>query len=393
MFSKLLIKKFIKNNENYSDEKVRSSYGYLASVIGIISNLILFVVKFVIGFITGSIAITADAFNNLSDVLSSVITIIGFKLALAPADKEHPFGHGRMEYVSAFIVSFMVMVVGFEFLKSSIERIFNPSIVKFDLIPFILLIITIFVKLWLGYFNMSIGKKINSSAIKASGMDAFGDVFTSTCVAISFLAVKFTTIPVDAYVGGFVSLFIIYAGLSLLKETISSLLGEAPDPEFVKQIVAELMQYKNVIDVHDLIIHNYGVGTAMASVHVEFPADVDIIQMHNIIDQAEREMSEKHRLLLTIHMDPIYVAKGETAEVKEQILKMVEYNPILKSMHDFRIVEKDDSIDLRFDIVVHFSKSKNIMTDEEIIASIKETIKAGHPKYNCIITLDRDYTE
>lgn len=393
MFSKILIKKFIKDSENYTDEKVRSSYGYLASIIGIISNIILFIVKFIIGFITGSIAITADAFNNLSDVLSSVITIVGFKLSQAPPDKEHPFGHGRMEYISAFIISFMVMLVGFEFLKTSIERILNPSLVKFELIPFILLIITVFIKLWLGYFNISIGKKINSSAIKASGMDAFGDVFTSSCVAISFLASKFTAIPIDAYVGGFVSLFIIYAGISLLKETVSSLLGEAPDPEFSKQIVDELMQYENVIDVHDLIIHNYGVGNAMASVHIEFPANVDIIEMHNIVDQAEREMSEKHKLLLTIHMDPIYIAEGETATVKEKILKMIEYNPLLKSMHDFRIVEKKDKIDLRFDIVVNFTKAKTIMADEEIIKSIKATIEKEHPKYNCIITLDRDYTE
>ncbi|WP_297521644.1 cation diffusion facilitator family transporter [uncultured Clostridium sp.] len=393
MFSKILIKKFVENNENYKDEKVRSSYGYLASVIGIISNLILFVIKFVIGFITGSIAITADAFNNLSDVLSSIITIVGFKLAQAPPDKEHPFGHGRMEYISAFIISFMVMIVGFEFLKTSIERILNPSIVKFALLPFILLIITIFVKLWLGYFNTSIGKKINSSAIKATGMDAFGDVFASTCVAISFLAVKFTTVPVDAYVGGLVSFFIIYAGLSLLKETISSLLGEAPDPEFVEQITNELMEYNNFIAIHDLMIHNYGVGNTVASVHVEFPADVNIIDMHNTIDQAEREISEKHKLLLTIHMDPIYIAKGETVIVKDKLLKMIEYNPLLKSMHDFRIIEKKDSIDLRFDIVVHFAKSKNIMSDDEIINSIKNTIKAEHPKYNCIITLDRDYTE
>ncbi|MGL5575020.1 MAG: cation diffusion facilitator family transporter [Sarcina sp.] len=393
MFSKILIKKFVKDSENYTDEKVRSSYGYLASIIGIISNILLFIVKFIIGFITGSIAITADAFNNLSDVLSSIITIIGFKLAQAPPDKEHPFGHGRMEYISAFTISFMVMLVGFEFLKTSIERILNPSLVKFELIPFILLIITVFVKIWLGYFNTRIGKKINSGAIKASGMDAFGDVFTSSCVAISFLASKFTTIPIDAYVGGFVSLFIIYAGFSLLKETINSLLGEAPDPEFSKQIINEIMNYENVIAVHDLIIHNYGVGNAIASIHVEFPADVDIIKMHNIIDQAEREMSEKHKLLLTIHMDPIYVAKGETAIIKEKILTMIEYNPILKSMHDFRVIENNGITDLRFDIVVAFTKAKNIMTDEEIIQSIKKNIEKEYPKYNCIITLDKDYTE
>ena len=391
MFSNLLISKFVPNHREVTNEKVRSSYGYLASIVGIISNIVLFIIKFTIGFLTGSIAITADAFNNLSDVLSSIITIAGFKLSQAPPDKEHPFGHGRMEYISAFVVSFIVIIVGLEFLKSSGERIFNPSIVEFQLIPFILLILTVFVKIWLGFFSTRIGKKINSSAIKASGMDAFGDVFASTCVAISFLAVKFTTLPIDAYVGAIVSLFIIYAGVSLLRETISSLIGEAPDPEFVEEIENAIKSYKYITDVHDVIIHNYGVGRAMASLHVEFPADVDIIEMHNIIDQAEREISAKYNLYLTVHMDPIYIPEGESALVKEKIMQMVDYNPLLKSMHDFRIIQCSDRIDLRFDIVVDYIKAKNIMTDSDIITSIYSRVKLEHPNYNCIITLDKEY--
>lgn len=391
MFSNLLIKTFVPNNKEITNEKVRSSYGYLASIVGIISNIILFIIKFSVGFISGSIAITADAFNNLSDVLSSVVTIVGFKLSKAPPDKEHPFGHGRMEYISAFIVSFLVIIVGLEFFKSSIERILNPAPVKFDLLPFILIILTVFVKLWLGYFNTKIGKKINSGAIKASGLDAFGDVFTSSCVALSFLAAKYTQFPIDGYVGGFVSLFIIYAGITLLKETISSLLGEAPDPEFVEELEKAILSYKYINGVHDIIIHNYGVGRAMASLHVEFPADVDILEMHDIIDLAEREISQNFNLYLTVHMDPIYVPKGEYAIIKDKISKMVEYNPLLKSMHDFRICNEDNKTIIRCDIVIDSEKSKKIMSDKEIVDSIVNNVKNDYPQYECLITLDRDF--
>lgn len=207
MFSNLIIKTFIKDYKNTENESVRSSYGYLASIVGIIVNIILFLIKFSVGLISASIAITADAFNNLSDAGSSVITMIGFKLAKMPADKEHPFGHGRIEYISALIVAFMVMLVGFQFTKSSIERILNPTPVTFEVIPFILLVVSIFFKFWLSRFNKLTGNRINSSALKAASVDALGDVFTSTCVVISFLAAKFTTFPIDGYIGVIVSLF------------------------------------------------------------------------------------------------------------------------------------------------------------------------------------------
>lgn len=391
MFSNLLIKMFIKNPNKLEDETVRTSYGYMASIVGVIANIILFVVKLMIGLITASIAITADAFNNLSDAISSVITIVGFKFAAMPADKEHPYGHGRFEYIAALIVAFIVMIVGFEFARTSFERIIHPSPVKFSLIPFILLIVTIFIKIWLSIFNKTIGKKINSAALKASALDALGDVFASTCVAISLLLAKFTSFPIDGYVGVAISLFIIYAGISLIKETINPLIGEAPDPEFVKKIEEKILSYKYISSVHDLIIHNYGVGKSMASIHVEFPSDVDILEMHNIIDEAEREMSEHYNLYLTIHMDPIYLAKGQHAIVKSEIEKMVEYNPIIKSMHDFRIIECSDRTDLRFDIVVNGNKSKNVMTDEELISFIKTEIESKYPTYKIIITIDKEF--
>lgn len=393
MFSSLLIKIFVKNPNDFENETVRNSYGYMACVVGIISNIILFITKLLIGLVTASIATIADAINNLFDAISSIITIIGFKLSAMPADKEHPYGHGRFEYIAALIVAFLVMIVGFEFAKSSIERILHPSPVHFKLIPFILLVITVFIKIWLSAFNMKIGKTINSSALKATALDALGDVFASGCVALSLLAAKFTTIPIDGYVGVGVSLFIIYAGFSLIKETIDPLLGEAPDPELVKRLETKLLSYKYVTAVHDLIIHNYGVGKSMASIHVEFPSDVDILEMHNIVDEAEREVSELYGLFLTIHMDPIYAVKGEHAIIKSEIEKMVAYNPIIKSMHDFRIIECSDRTDLRFDLVVNASKSKKVMTDQELISFMKTELETKYPNYRVIITIDKEFDE
>ena len=267
MLSNFLIKSFIKNSEDIENEQVRNKYGNLAGIVGIISNLALAITKIIVGFITSSVSITADGFNNLSDTASSAITIIGFKLANRPADKEHPFGHGRVEYISALIVAFMVMLVGLQFIKSSIDRILNPVTIRFEVIPFILLFISVIVKIWLSRFNKFIGEKINSAALKATALDALGDVFTSSCVLISFLASRYTVLPIDGYVGLVVSAAILYAGFSLVRDTISPLLGEAPDENLVKNIKEGVLSYKHIIGVHDLIIHNYGVGRCMASIH------------------------------------------------------------------------------------------------------------------------------
>lgn len=392
MFSNFIIKKFIKNYNDTENEDVRSAYGYLASVVGIIVNIMLFLVKFSVGLIASSIAITADAFNNLSDAGSSVITMIGFKLAKMPADKEHPFGHGRIEYISALIVAFMVMLVGFQFTKSSIERILNPTPVNFDLIPFILLVISIFFKFWLSRFNKTTGNKINSSALKASSVDALGDVFTSTCVVVSFLAAKFTTFPIDGYIGVIVSLAILYAGFTLIKETINPLLGEAPDPELAKNIRNMVLSYDNVIGVHDLIIHNYGVGKCMASIHAEIPSDINVMKIHDIIDVAEREISKKLKIYLVIHMDPICLENEEIRKTKAEIDKIIKYNPLVESMHDFRIVGEGANKNLIFDIVVNPEKLKKVMTELDLKNSIIEAVKEIHPQYDCIITIDKDFT-
>lgn len=391
MISNFLVKSFIKNNEDTKNPKVRNSYGTLGGVIGIIINFILFVIKFSVGMLVGSIAISADAFNNLSDAASSIITIIGFKMSNKPADAEHPFGHGRIEYLSALLVAFMVMLVGVQFVKSSIERIMNPEVITFELIPFILLLISIGFKVWLSTFNRFIGNKINSSALKAAATDALGDVFTSSTVVISFLLAKFTSLPIDGYIGIFVALAILYAGFGLVRETLNPLLGEAPDPELVNELYEKVLAYPLISGVHDLIVHNYGPGRIIASLHAEIPADVDIMEIHNVIDKAEREISADLNLHLVIHMDPICVLTDEIKETWDYVEKILRKYPEIKSMHDFRIVGEGDIKNLIFDIVLEASESGNKKKQEKMIADIKTSIKKEHPQYNCVITVDYDF--
>ncbi|MBE6087588.1 MAG: cation transporter [Clostridium beijerinckii] len=391
MFFELIVNKFVKDNSNVKDDKVRNSYGMLGGIIGIVVNIILFIIKLSVGLIVSSIAIMADAFNNLSDAASSLITILGFKLSNKPADREHPFGHGRIEYLSALIVAFMVMVVGLQFIKSSFERIVNPSPVIFELVSFILLIVSIFFKIWLSRFNKFVGEKINSSALKASSADALGDVFTTTCVAISFLASKFTSFPIDGYIGMFVALFIVYAGFNLVKDTINPLLGEAPDPELVESIERMVLSYDNILGSHDLIVHNYGPGKCMASIHAEIPGNINVVDIHEVIDKAEREISKALKIYLVIHIDPICIIEGEVKEAYDEILSIIEKYDYIESIHDFRVVGEGDIKNLIFDVVIEPSKELSI-TDTELINIISEGVKKYHPSYSCVITIDKHYT-
>ena len=388
MITNYLIKTFVKDNENIDNIKVRNTYGNLAGAIGILVNVLLFAIKLSVGLLAGSVAVMADAFNNLSDAASSIITIIGFKMANKPADAEHPFGHGRIEYISALIVSFLVMLVGLQFIKTSLERITNPATVKFEVIPFFLLLISIFFKLWLSKFNKNIGHKINSSALKAAATDALGDVFTSSTVVISFLLAKFTQFPLDGYIGVFVSCAIIYSGYGLIKETLNPLLGEAPDPELVNSISDMVMSYDKITGIHDLVVHNYGPGRIMASIHAEIPADIDVITIHNIIDTAEREISEKLNIYLVIHMDPICVDNTEVTDARKVVEDVLKTYPLVKSLHDFRVVGEHDIKNLIFDIVVNPSDLNECFTKEKLAKFIENDIKKHYPEFNCVITVD-----
>lgn len=388
MITDYLIKTFVKDNEKVDNIKVRNAYGNLAGAIGIIVNVLLFAIKLSVGLLAGSVAVMADAFNNLSDAASSIITIIGFKLANKPADAEHPFGHGRIEYISALIVSFLVMLVGLQFVKSSLERITNPATVKFEVIPFLLLLVSIFFKLWLSKFNKSICHRINSSALKAAATDALGDVFTSSTVVISFLLAKFTQFPLDGYIGVFVACAIIYSGYGLIKETLNPLLGEAPDQVLVSNISDMVMSYENINGIHDLVVHNYGPGRIMASIHAEIPSDIDVMTIHHIIDTAEREISKKLNIYLVIHMDPICVDTDEIVDARKVVEDVLKTYPSVKSLHDFRVVGENDIKNLIFDIVVNPQDLNDCFTKEKLAKFIERDIKKLHPQFNCVITVD-----
>ncbi|GLC29415.1 cation diffusion facilitator family transporter [Clostridium omnivorum] len=393
MFSKFLVSRFIKNNQDVKDEGVRASYGFLAGVVGIIINLLLFAVKLTVGLISKSIAVTADAFNNLSDAASSVITIVGFKMANKPADKEHPFGHGRIEYISALIVSFMVLLVGLQFVKSSFDRILHPSPIIFELIPFVLLLLSILAKIWLSRFNGFIGKTIDSNALKASSFDALGDVFTSSTVALSFVISRFTSFPIDGYIGMLVALFILYSGFSLIKDTLSPLLGEAPDKELVENIKKGVLSYDHINGVHDLVIHNYGPGRCMASIHAEVPCDISIVSIHEVIDKAERELSKKLNIYLVIHMDPVNTNDIEINATRKEVVKLLKQFPIVKSMHDFRVVGEGEKKNLIFDLVIEHTKVFSTKDEEALRNDFNNALKQLHPLYNSVITVDKNYTD
>ena len=388
MFSNFLVKRFVKNYDNVSDVKVRSAYANLAGIVGIVTNLMLFIIKLSVGLLSNSVSILADAFNNLSDAASSIITIVGFKMANKPADAEHPFGHGRIEYITAMIVSFMVMLVGLQFVKTSFQKIINPTPVTFELLPFILLLISIGFKFWLSKFNKSIGNKINSSTLKATATDAMGDVFTSTTVVISFLISKFTTLPIDGYIGIVVALAIVYSGFSLIKETLSPLLGEPPDPVLVSDITDMVMSYENITGIHDLIVHNYGPGRIMASIHAEIPSNIDIMEIHHIIDTAEREISKKLNIYLVIHMDPICVDTDEIIEARNMVQDVLSKYEEVKSFHDFRVVGDHDKKNLIFDIEVCPKCLANESSSSQLLSNIEKDIKKKSPEYRCVITVD-----
>ncbi len=389
MFAKWLIKRLEKQEE--TREEGRERLIFISGLIGILANILLFGVKFGVGWLAGSIAVMADAFNNLSDTASSVVTIVGVKLANRPADKEHPHGHGRIEYISALIVAFMVMLVGVQFIQSSVGRILNPSEVRFEWVSFLLLFVSVLVKVWLSFFNKHMGEAIQSGALKAASVDALGDVFTSSTVLLSFLMARLTSFPIDGYAGVIVAGFILYAGYNLVKETISPLLGEAPDAELVQQIYDRLLSFEHITGAHDLMIHKYGVGCVIASIHAEIPADIDVMTIHDIIDEAERQISEELKLHLVIHMDPVSVETEEIKLMKKELEQIIDAHPVIMSMHDFRIIGQEPNKNLIFDLVVNGSLLNKTVTEEsikdEVIAKIRET----HPQYRCVIVIDRMY--
>lgn len=392
MTGNFIISHWIKNYKNLKDQDVREQYGTVSGILGVIVNLILFIIEIIIGIVTNSIAIIADAFHNLADVTSSLVTLVGFKLSNKPADEQHPFGHGRMEYIAAMVISFLILLVGVEFIKTSFDRIIQPQEVNFSSWTFVVILLAIPLKLWLSYFNKFLGKRINSEALKAAGADALNDVAILSGVILSFVVSKLFDINIDGYVGMIVAIFIFLSGLSLIKKTVSPLLGQAPDPQLVKDIRASLLAYDYILGTHDLIIHNYGPGRALASIHAEVPYNVSIMKVHEVIDRAEKELSKRFHMFIVIHMDPVNFDSEEVAAARNLMEKILEGFPSIHSFHDFRVVGEGDTKNLIFDIVIGFDKKVTPTDEQQLLEDINTVLKREHPGYHAIITIDKDYS-
>lgn len=386
----ILIKLFIKNSEEIKNEKVRQTYAKLSSIVGIICNIILSAAKILVGFFFSSIAILADGINNLSDASSSVITYIGFKMANKPADKDHPYGHARYEYIAGLVVSFLIIMLGVDLIESSIAKVINPDPINFSVISVVILILSIFIKLWMSLFNRKIGHKIESLAILATAQDSINDVFSTTAVLISLLIGKFFGIQLDAYMGIAVSLFIIYSGIGLIKETLSPLLGEAPGQDMVKIFEDEIVNFdESILGIHDLVVHNYGPNRSYVTVHAEVPASQDILKSHDIIDNIENHFYNEHGIHLVIHMDPVETDNEVVNELRESTKEIIKEFDETISMHDFRVVMGETHNNLIFDVVVPFGYKH---TDEEVIEHIASEINKKDNKNFAVIKVDKDYT-
>ncbi len=386
----LLIKRTLKKYPDTASAETRQKIGSLAGGFGIVCNLVLFAAKVVAGILSGSISAISDAVNNLSDAGSSIVTLIGFKLSNRPADPEHPFGHGRIEYICGFLVSVIIMLMGFELFRSSVEKIFNPGQMELNWVTVAILLASIAVKLYMGFFNKTAGRIISSASLKATAADCVSDCASTGAVLISMGISYVAEVNIDAYAGILVSLFILWQGVNTAKETLSPLLGEPPEKEVVEELERRVLSYQGFLGVHDVMFHSYGPGRTFASLHIEVPADVDILACHEMIDLCEKEVGEAMGLQLVIHMDPIEVNDQKVTSARTNLLKAIaEQFPHNFSVHDFRMVSGEDRTNLIFDIVVSSSVK---MTDAEIKEAIGAIAKTVDETYVCVITVDRDFT-
>lgn len=385
---KFLIKRFIKDSDNIKDPSVRRMYGSLCSSVGIGLNICLFIGKYLAGVLSGSIAIMADAFNNLSDAGSSLITLIGFKFAGMKPDAEHPFGHGRIEYISGLAVSAAIILMGVELAKSSVSKILSPSPVEMNLTAIVILVVSVCVKLYMCGYNRFIGRKIDSAAMKATATDSLSDAVATSVVLLAMLVLKFTGVNVDGWCGAMVALFILYAGYSAAKDTLSPLLGQPPEEELINQIRDIALSHSEIVGIHDLVVHDYGPGRLMISFHGEVPGDGNIFELHDVIDQAEKELKEKLGCDAVIHMDPIATNDDEVKSVKQCVAELVkEINGDL-SIHDFRMVKGPTHTNLIFDVVVPFQLK---LSDREVTDEITRRVREKWENYYAVIEIDHSY--
>lgn len=382
----LLVRLFVKDSDNISNPKVRGSYGILSGCAGIVVNVILFLAKFLVGTVTNSIAITADAVNNLSDAGSCAVTVFGFKMSSKPADEDHPFGHGRIEYITAMVVSFIVLFMGFELLTQSIDKIRNPEDVTFNLVGAIIIAVSIFGKLWLALFNRKLGKKINSPAMTAVVADSLSDIAATSVTLIALvLSNFFPSLHIDGWLGIIVAGFVLKAGYGIFKETLNSLIGEPPTKETVEKLEAKILSYEHVTGIHDLILHNYGPDKFFGSVHVEMPSDFDVLYSHDIIDNIERDVMAEFGILLSIHYDPVEVNNARVNELKiiaESAVKRISEE---LSIHDFRVVDGPSHTNLIFDVVV---PRKFSLSNDDLMAEISSEISKNGTNFFAVMNIE-----
>ncbi len=384
----LLARLFIKNRDNVEDGAVRGAYGVLCSVLGIALNILLFGVKYAAGLISGSIAVTADAFNNLSDAGSSVVTLLGFKFAGSRPDADHPFGHGRYEYISGFVVSIVILLMGFELAQSSLDKILHPTPVEGSWIAAAIMAASILVKLYMFFYNRRVGVKLNSPALRAAATDSLSDCISTFVVLAATLISQYTELMLDGWGGAVVALFILYAGISAARDALSPLLGKAPDKELVKRIEQIILAHEEVVGIHDLMVHDYGPGRLIVSVHGEVSGDEDIYKLHDVIDCIENELGEKLGCEAVIHMDPIDTNDKKIAEMREAVAAIARVISPELTIHDFRMVPGESHTNLIFDVVL---PHRFPMKEEEVSRRISEAVAACWPNHYCVMKVEQSY--
>ncbi|MGI6468747.1 MAG: cation transporter [Syntrophomonadaceae bacterium] len=380
---KYIIRKWIKDYQNVTDRNVRQAYLVLSGTLGILCNLLLFVTKLVIGFYINSIAVISDAFNNMTDLGSSLVTILGAKLANRPADEEHPYGHGRFEYIAALVVAFIIFSVGFQLLRSSYDKLVNPEEVAFSTAILVILILTVLVKLWMFAYNSYIATTINSSINKANAYDSLNDCLATSLVIVSMVAGRYTDFPVDGLAGIFISLFIIYAGFSIAKDTVNLLLGSAPDPELVERINQLVCSGDCVVGTHDLEVHDYGPSRVIASIHAEVPDYEHIVEVHAVIDSLEKKIKEDLNINIIIHMDPISTDQSKIESVRSEVLSCINEEELGIKIRNFRIAQAENKVNVIFDleIVAPIQKSEYAGIKKQV----RDKIQSQHSGYEVII--------
>jgi cation diffusion facilitator family transporter len=387
--TEFLVRHFVKEYTEIEKVSVRTAYGVLASVVGIFCNVLLFAVKWTIGYLLHSISVMADAFNNLSDAGSSVIGLVGVKMASKPADQDHPFGHGRIEYIAALIVAFLVMEVGFTFLKDAVGKIRDPEELRFQAVSVVILILSVGVKLWMCFFNRKLGRRIDSKVMLATSADALGDVVTTTATIASVLFFRITGVNIDGIVGLGVSLVVMWAGIGIAKDTLEPLIGEAVEPEEYARIKEFVEGYEGVLGSHDLIVHNYGPGRNMASIHAEVPNDVEIETSHEIIDRIERDAFRMLGVFLVIHMDPVETKDVHVMQVHSQVEQIVKALDPAVSIHDFRMINGEEQVNLIFDMEIPYEYDAK--RQDELKTTLIKLLQITDPRFECVITAERSY--